>query len=278
MRHVYLAGELGSDCYGFSSNTVSEALDSAAEAQEDVTFHVNSPGGDVGDAVMIDAMFRAFAQQNPNLTATVEVDGYAASAASFAFLSAGRIVAHPSALFMIHDPSSWAWGKAEELRKTADVLDKCRDAIVAAYVRRTGRYEDEIRRAMADEMWFTADEAISWGLADELLEAKTMHAAAESERVAMTADTDNKGVFDASGLRSISKNGTSCPVDEVGTACHNTTTNRRDSEQMIVDDEHSELAKAEVEATEESAGEAPAYRVIAGHVYQIAPKESESNA
>lgn len=256
MKHVYLTGELGSDLYGFTSGTVVEALDDAADAQESVTFHINSPGGDVGDAVMIDAMFRAFAQEQPKLTATVEVDGYAASAASFAFLSASKIVAHPSAMFMIHDPSSLAWGKAEELRKTAEVLDKCRDAIIAAYVRRTGRYADEIKMAMAEETWFTAEEAVAWGLADELLDEGATRQAAETARASVAIGSDQI-VFNAA---------------------HTSTTNPRDSEQMIVDDAQDETASPEVEATEESAGEAPAYRVIAGHVYQIAPKESESNA
>lgn len=246
MRHVYLAGEIGFD---FTSADVCDALDGAAEDNEDVTLHLNSPGGDVGDAVMIDAMLRAFAHENPDLTATVEVDGYAASAASFAFLSAGKIIAHPSSMFMIHDPSSWAWGKAEELRKTAEALDKCRDAIVASYVRRTGRYEDEIRRAMAEETWFTAEEAVKWGLADELLKDGIAGSTA--------ANAGSQTVFDA---------------------VHTNTTNRRDSEQMIVDDAQDESAKPEVEATEGRAEEAPAYRVIAGRVYQIATKESESNA
>lgn len=253
MKHAYLTGELGSESCGFTSDTVLEALEAAAEDHENVTFHLNSPGGDVGDAVMIDAMFRAFAAEQPDISAIVEVDGYAASAASFAFLNASKIVAHPSSMFMIHDPSSFSWGKAEELRKTAEVLDKCRDAIVSAYVRRTGRYADEIKVAMAEETWFTADEAIRFGLADELLETDATLARA-------TAESTRTPVADAR---------------QVECAVHNLTTNRCDSEQMIAGDAPDEGAAPSVEATEGSAGDAPAYGAVAGHVYQIATKESD---
>lgn len=170
MRHVNLAGEIGCEWDGFTASDVTDALQEAADAGDDVTFHVNSPGGNVADAVMIDAMLRTFAHEHPELRAVAEIDGMAASAASFAFLSASRIVAHNSSTFMVHDPSCWGWGNADEMRRLADALDKCKAAIVAAYVRRTGRYADEVERAMADETWFTAEEAVAWGLADELLD------------------------------------------------------------------------------------------------------------
>lgn len=274
MRHAFLAGDIGSPMFGFTAERVVGLLEGAERDGESITFHVNSPGGDIGEAVMIDAMIRAFAQENPELEVITEVDGYAASAASFAFLSSSRIVAHPSSLFMIHDPSSWAWGQADDLRREAGVLDKCKSAIVASYVRRTGRYADEIARLMAEETWFTAEEAVDFGLADALLDGS-----ANPTVVTLTYEPDHS-VLSGEELpviddETIGKKLLFIPpvenaADDAG--------NRRDSERVIEENEQGEAGKPEVEATDGCAGEAPAYGVIAGHVYQIVNKESEGNA
>lgn len=243
MRHVNLVGEIGCEWDGFTASQVTDALAEAADAGEDVTFHVNSPGGSVADAVMIDAMFRAFAQDNPDLEAVVEVDGMAASAASFAFLDAARIVAHPSSMFMVHDPSSWAWGNADELRRLADTLDKCRDAIVTSYVRRTGRHADEVRAAMADETWFTADEALAWGLCDSVLDDPADGA---GEAAAGTGPFTSKPQLAAIAA--------DAPI-----RCDAAT--RIDSEPLG--------AEPEGEAPEGAEGEAPRAFCVNGHIYRL---------
>lgn len=61
---------------------------------------------------------------------------------------------------MIHNPWVNASGDAEELRKTADVLDKTRDALISGYAR-SGKSRAEIITMLDAETWFTADEALS---------------------------------------------------------------------------------------------------------------------
>lgn len=70
-------------------------------------------------------------------------------------------------LMMIHNPWVNASGDAEELRKTADVLDKTRDALISGYAR-SGKSRAEIITMLDAETWFTADEALAAGFVDEV--------------------------------------------------------------------------------------------------------------
>ncbi|MFH6780939.1 MULTISPECIES: head maturation protease, ClpP-related [Methylobacterium] len=126
---------------------------------------INSPGGDVFGAR---AMKTALEQHPAKVVA--HVDGLAASAASFLMLAADEIAIAPGAFVMIHEPWSLALGTADDLRGSADLLDKVGLAIAADYVRRTGKPQDEVLALMKAETWFEAEEAIAAGLADRKAE------------------------------------------------------------------------------------------------------------
>lgn len=127
-----------------------------------IHLRINCPGGDVFAG-------RAIAQalaEHPS-TVIAHVDGYAASAASFVALAADEVIMGEGAMIMIHTASTIAWGNAEDMRSTADVLDKVDASLVDTYVAKTGQDAQQIRDWMAAETWFTAEEAIKYGFADK---------------------------------------------------------------------------------------------------------------
>jgi hypothetical protein len=81
---------------------------------------------------------------------------------------------------MIHNPASWGWGEASEMRELADVLDKVRDTIAAVYAARSGLEYEKIVSMMDEETWMTADEALALGFCDETGEAIEVAACARS--------------------------------------------------------------------------------------------------
>src|SRR5690606_4544157 len=87
------------------------------------------------------------------------IDGIAASIASVIALAGKEVRIPRNALFMIHDPSGLAMGTAEDMRAMADALDKHRDIIAQVYEEATEQPLDDIKKKMADETWFTGDEA-----------------------------------------------------------------------------------------------------------------------
>lgn len=128
-----------------------------------IELRVNSPGGDVFDAR---AMKNALEDFDGEIVA--HVDGLAASAASYLMLAADEIVMGEGAFAMIHKAWGLTIGNADEHRAQAALLDKVDDTLVADYVARTGKGADDIREKMAAETWFTAEEAVAFGLADRV--------------------------------------------------------------------------------------------------------------
>lgn len=132
-----------------------------------IHLRINSPGGSVFAARAMQAAMR----EHP-ATIVAHIDGYAASAASVLMLAADRVVASSEgAMVMIHKAWTIAGGNADDLRSTAELLDKVDGTLVGDYVRKTGKSAEEITAAMAAETWFTAAEAKDYGLVDDIEEA-----------------------------------------------------------------------------------------------------------
>lgn len=131
-----------------------------------VTLHINSPGGDAleGAALM--------AEVERHGAVTVRVQGIAASAATLPMVAAQQVIMHPAAMVMIHEPSAWGGGTADQLRDTAATLDKMSATYAAAYARHTGHTVSRIAAWMKAETWLTAEEAVELRFADQIEKAK----------------------------------------------------------------------------------------------------------
>lgn len=129
----------------------------------EVEVRINSPGGSVAEGL---AIYNALKPRKP----TVFIDGVAASIASLIAMAGARVIAAQNTLIMIHDPWTDAGaGNSTVLRRTADLLDKHRDAMIGGYAR-TGLKRDDLVALLAAETWMTADEALQLGFIDEIVE------------------------------------------------------------------------------------------------------------
>lgn len=128
---------------------------------DELHIHINSPGGEVDDGIAIYNTLR-----NHRARKTTFIDSLAASAASFIALAADEVVIALTGQVMIHDASTIAIGDADELRETADLLDRYSNNIAGIYSRKSGQSVEECRELMKAETWFTGAEAVEAGLAD----------------------------------------------------------------------------------------------------------------
>ncbi|WP_424891797.1 head maturation protease, ClpP-related [Streptomyces sp. XH2] len=135
-----------------------KAIDSS-----EITLRLNSPGGEVFDGIAIMNALRAHPAR-----VTTHVDGIAASIASVIAMAGDRIVMQPHSQMMIHDGSGLCIGNAADMREMADLLDKQSDNIAAIYAERAGGTVKQWRTRMLAETWYSADEAVEAGLADEV--------------------------------------------------------------------------------------------------------------
>lgn len=128
-----------------------------------ITLRINSPGGGIFEGIAIMNVLRAHPAH-----VTTHVDSLAASIASVIAMAGDRIVMEPFSQMMIHDGSGLAIGNAADMREMAELLDRQSDNIAAVYADRTGGTAAEFRALMRAETWFTAQEAVEAGLADEV--------------------------------------------------------------------------------------------------------------
>lgn len=128
------------------------------------TICINSPGGSASDGAAM------MAEVESHGAVTVRVRGVAASAATLPMIAAAKVIIHPAAMVMIHEPYAWADGTADAHRSAADALDKMSQTYAAAYARHTGHPVARILGWMKEETWLTADEAVELRFADEIEE------------------------------------------------------------------------------------------------------------
>ncbi|MBF0305771.1 MAG: Clp protease ClpP [Alphaproteobacteria bacterium] len=128
-----------------------------------ITLRINSPGGDVFDGLAIHNMLRRHQAK-----VTASVDGVAASMASVVLMAADVIEMPDNAMIMIHDPSGGVWGTAEEMRDGADMMDKVKANLIAAYRVRAKVDDAELHRLMSETSWISAAEALKLGFADKI--------------------------------------------------------------------------------------------------------------
>lgn len=158
--------------WGVTAKHFIEQLDEASAGATKVLVSLNSPGGNVFDAFSIyNALMRS------KLPVITRVDGVAASAASLIFMAGGERIMPENAMLMIHNAWIITGGTAEELRKTADMMDKNRNGIVAAYTR-SGLEDEKIIEMMDATTWMDALEAQSLGFCTVMEEPVKMVASA----------------------------------------------------------------------------------------------------
>jgi ATP-dependent Clp protease protease subunit len=86
------------------------------------------------------------------------VDGLAASIASVIALAGDKTFTAPNAMWMVHNPWTYAVGNADDLAKTADDLRKTQQVLLDLYVRKTGKTSDQIKALMDAETWMERPE------------------------------------------------------------------------------------------------------------------------
>jgi ATP-dependent protease ClpP protease subunit len=149
------------------------ASEIAALEVDVIDLRINSAGGSAWDGV---AIMNALRRHPARVEVTV--DGIAASAASLVCMAGDSVVMARSAQMMVHDAIGGAYGNAQTMRDTADVLDKLCDSYADSYAARAGGDRAAWREVMRAETWYTAEEAVLAGLADAWDGSDTAEAAA----------------------------------------------------------------------------------------------------
>ena len=171
VAEVRIYDEIG--FWGTTAKSFVEELDAAAVDATKIVVSINSPGGNVFDAF---AIYNALMRHK--LPVETRADGVAASAASLVFMAGDERIMPENAILMVHNAWIITAGTADELRNTAEMMDKARDGIVAAY-RRSGLADEKIIELMDATTWLDALEAQSMGFCSLIEEPVKLAASAD---------------------------------------------------------------------------------------------------
>lgn len=133
---------------------------------KNITVRIFSNGGSVFAGL---AIYNALKAHSANIT--IKIDSLAASIASVIAM-AGTVEMPENAFIMIHNPmGTILGGEAEDMRKTATLLDQIKSSVIGVYADKTGMDETELSNMMTEETWLNANEAKSLGFADKIVDA-----------------------------------------------------------------------------------------------------------
>ena len=149
--------------YGTSAKQFIDDLKSVGS--KDITIRMNSVGGSVFDGLAIYNVLRSHQGY-----VKVKIEGLSASIASIIALAGDDIEMAENGFFMIHNPFGKSMGGADDMRKTADLLDKIKQELINIYANKTQLSEETISSMMDEETWLTSQEAKEMGIIDGITE------------------------------------------------------------------------------------------------------------
>ncbi|ERI33904.1 MULTISPECIES: head maturation protease, ClpP-related [Alcaligenes] len=173
VAQVRIYDEIGP--WGKTANQFCEELAAAVVGASKIVVPINSLGGDVFAA---NAIFNELMRHE--LPVETRVDGVAASAASLIFMAGDERIMPENATLMVHNAWTIAAGTADDLRDTAEMMDKVREGIVSAY-RRSGQSEESVVEMMDATTWMTALDAQALGFCTAIEEPVKLVASANIE-------------------------------------------------------------------------------------------------
>jgi len=158
-------GEDGWSGGGVTANCISAALRSIGS--KDITVRINSPGGDMFEGIAIYNLLRAHPAR-----VTVEVLGWAASAASVIAMAGDEIRMGLGSFMMVHNAWGVVIGNCHDMRDAATLFDRFDAAIADIYQARTSMKRADIEQLMDAETFMSAAQTVEYGFADVVDDAQ----------------------------------------------------------------------------------------------------------
>ncbi|WKU44589.1 ATP-dependent Clp protease proteolytic subunit [Streptomyces sp. VNUA116] len=159
---------LGTEVNEVSANRVCAQLLllSAEDPRTDIALYINSPGGSVSAGLAIYDTMRLI----PNDVSTLAM-GFAASMGQFLLTvgTAGKRYALPNARIMMHQPSAGIGGTAADIAIQAENLEFTKKTVERLLSEHTGQTHETISRDSDRDRWFTAQQALEYGMVDRVV-------------------------------------------------------------------------------------------------------------
>ena len=142
------------------------------DPDRDILFYINSPGGSVTAGM---AIYDTMQFIRPNVSTVVM--GQACSMGSLLAQAgaAGKRLILPYARHMIHQPSGGARGQATDIQIQAQEILKMKQYLTEIYVKHNtaGKTYAELAADLERDLFMSAEQAVAYGLADQVIDKRT---------------------------------------------------------------------------------------------------------
>ncbi len=164
-RIIYIQGAFDD---AMANNVVAQLLYlNSQDKDKDIFMYINSPGGS------ITSMYSIYDVMN-YIDADINTVGIGSVCSAGSFILAAGTKGKRSSLenteIMIHELSGGASGKAEDIFNTVNKLKKLHTKMAKQYVKFTGKTVSKVKKDMQRDFWMDAEEALSYGLIDKIIE------------------------------------------------------------------------------------------------------------
>ncbi|WP_380167623.1 ATP-dependent Clp protease proteolytic subunit [Jannaschia sp. R86511] len=141
------------------------------DPDRDIIFYINSPGGSF---TALTAIYDTMQYIKPDVQTYCLGQAASAAAVLLAAGSPGKRFALPNARVLIHQPamSGGEYGQASDLEIQANEVQRMRTWLEETVALHTGKEAEEIRKDIERDKILTAQQALEYGLIDQVLEPR----------------------------------------------------------------------------------------------------------
>lgn len=133
---------------------------------QDISLYINSPGGAVDDTL---ALFDTMRFMSSAVSTYCIGRAYSGAAVLLCAGTKGKRFILPHAKVMIHQPYGGVTGQAEDIRIQAEQIIKAKTELNKLISECSGQSIEQVKEDSERDKYFTAEEAVAYGLVDEVL-------------------------------------------------------------------------------------------------------------
>ena len=137
------------------------------DPDKDISIYINSPGGSVYSGL---AIYDTMRFVKPDIHTMCVGVAMSMGSLLLAGGTKGKRAALPNSRILIHQPSAGFEGQSTDIEIHAREILNIRDRLDDIYAENTGLSKEQVRKDMERDRFFTAEQALEYGLIDRVLE------------------------------------------------------------------------------------------------------------
>jgi ATP-dependent Clp protease protease subunit len=138
------------------------------DAEKDISIYINSPGGSVYSGL---AIYDTMRFVKPDIHTMCVGVAMSMGSLLLAGGTKGKRAALPNSRILIHQPSAGFEGQSTDIEIHAREILNVRDRLDEIYAENTGLSKEQVREDMERDRFFTAEQALEYGLIDRVLDS-----------------------------------------------------------------------------------------------------------